>query len=263
MVKHSPLFKKVQRFRDYEEVARQIQQAIIDQHLRVGDKLPSQKELKDMFQVSQFTILAAIRILERSGLVYTKRGATGGTFVLEKNIDGFTQSLKLLLGIKRVTLEELAEFRLIIEGQAAYWAAKRRKTKDLKKMEVLLDTMRRLLPSNGSMEEIARIDMSFHLAVAEAVHNTLYGALMEAVNESFLKEVNSLVPQEEKTMVYADLVRIFEAIKARKARAAEKAVQKHITGFSKLLIRLFREKHASESNHSRRYVVERLYDDSK
>lgn len=64
-------------------------------------------------------------------------------------------------------------------------------------------------------------------------------------------------------MVYADLVRIFEAIKARKARAAEKAVEKHITGFSKLLIRLFREKHASESNNSRRYVVERLYDDSK
>jgi len=263
MAQHNLSFKRIGRSRSYEEVARRLRQAIIDQDLKPGDKLPSQKELMDMFQVSRFTILGAIRILEQSGLVYTKHGATGGAFVSERNTEAFTESLRVLLGVNEVTLEEIAEFRLIIDGQAAYWAAKRRSREDMRKMEALLDRMKGLLALEGSMEEAAEIDMSFHLAVAEAVHNNLYRALMEAIIECFLKEVDSLVPEEKKHRVYADLSMIFEAIKARKARAAEKAARNHIAHFSELLIGLFREKHLWGSGHSRRWMAERGYEASR
>jgi DNA-binding FadR family transcriptional regulator len=130
MPDETALFNKVQLTRSYEEVARQIQQAITDDRLKPGEKLPSQKDLMDMFQVSKFTIMGALRLLEQWGLVYTKHGATGGSFVSESNTEAFSESLKLLVSMQRVTLEELAELRLTIEGQAAYWAAKRRQPDD-------------------------------------------------------------------------------------------------------------------------------------
>lgn len=234
-------FRSVHPTRSYEQVARQIQQAIIEQRFKPGDKLPSQKELMNLFHVSKFTIMAALRTLEKSGLVYTKSGATGGTFVSEINTAGFSESLKLLLSMKKVPLEELAEFRLTVEGRAAYWAAKRRRKEDLREMEDLLETMARLLESNRRVEELVPVDMAFHLAVAKTSRNSLFLAIMETVHECFHR-IFSCVPQESWAKTYPDLLKVFHAIKARDANTAEKAIRQHISRSSRLITRQFREK---------------------
>ncbi|NIO04675.1 MAG: FCD domain-containing protein [Proteobacteria bacterium] len=243
MSKESSLFNKVQLTRSYEEVARQIQQAITDQRLKPGEKLPSQRELMDMFQVSKFTIMGALRLLEQWGLVYTKYGATGGTFVSESNTVAFSESLKLLVSMRRVTLEELAELRLTIEGRAAYWAAKRRRPEDIKKMELILDKMGRLLALNRPMEEMIPLDMSFHLVIGEASHNGLFLAIMEAINACFLEKAFSFIPQGKQEEDYGDLRNVLEAIRAGDARLARKIVRQHIARFNKLIVRTFSEKH--------------------
>ena len=237
-----PPFRKVQPTRSYEEVARQIQQAIVEQRFKPGDKLPSQKELMDQFHVSKFTIMAALRTLGKSGLVYTKSGATGGTFVSEINTAGFSESFRLLLSMKRVPLEELAEFRLTIEGRAAYWAAKRRRKEDLEKMEGLLDAMGHLLESDQPGEGMVPVDMSFHLAVAKASRNSLFLAIMETVHECF-HGVFSHVPQGSWVKSHRNLVKVFHAVRARDASGAERGIREHIARSSRLIIRQFKEKH--------------------
>ncbi|MBW2057643.1 MAG: FadR family transcriptional regulator [Deltaproteobacteria bacterium] len=236
-----PPFRRVQPTRNYEQVAQQIQQAIIEGHFKPGDKLPPQKELMNLFHVSKFTIMAAIRSLEKSGLVYTKSGATGGTFVSELNTAGFSESLRLLLSMKKVPLEELAEFRLTVEGRVAYWAARRRRKEDIARMEGLLETMAAILDSDGHAERLVPVDMEFHLAVAKASRNTLFLAIMETIHECF-HPIFSYVPQESWAKTYPDLVRVFQAVKARDARAAEKAIREHIARSSRLILRQFREK---------------------
>ena len=243
LLMNAPLFTKVQPTRSYEEVARQIQQAIIEQRLKPGEKLPSQKELMDMFQVSKFTIMGALRLLEQWGLAYTKHGATGGTFVSETNTAAFSESLRLLVSMRRVTLDELAELRLTIEGRAAHWAAKRRQPEDLRKMGTLLNRMKRLLVQKRPMEEMIPIDTSFHLAIAEASHNSLYLALMETINACFLEKVFSVIPQGNQEEDYTDLVKVFEAIKAGKASVAKRVVKQHIARFNKIIVRSLREAH--------------------
>lgn len=234
-------FRRVQPTRNYEQVAQQMQQAIIEGHFKPGDKLPTQQELMELFNVSKFTIMAAIRNLEKSGLVYTKSGARGGTFVSEINTAGFSESLKLLLSMRKVSLEELAEFRLTVEGRAAYWAARRRRKEDMKSMEDLLETMAHLLELNRQADELVPVDMSFHLAVAKASRNTLFLAIMETVHECF-HPIFSCVPRESWAKTYPDLVKVFQAVKARDARAAEKAIREHIARSSRLILRQFREK---------------------
>jgi len=243
MADEGALFNKVQLTRSYEEVARQIQQAIIDRRLKPGEKLPSQRELIDMFQVSKFTIMGALRLLEQWGLVYTKYGATGGTFVSESNTAAFSESLRLLVSMRRVTLEELAELRLTIEGRAAYWAAKRRNRRDMKKMEEILDRMGQLLALNRTMEEIIPLDMAFHLAIGEASHNGLFVAIMEAIHACFLEQAFSFIPHGKEKADYNDLSAVLRAIKIRDASVARKVVRDHIVRFNRLIVRGFQEKH--------------------
>src|SRR5271157_3190832 len=73
-------FEVVRRHKVYEAVAKQIERLILEK-LRPGDKLPSERELAEMLQVSRSSIRDAIRGLELKGLVEPRQGA--GTIVRE------------------------------------------------------------------------------------------------------------------------------------------------------------------------------------
>ena len=47
----------------YEYVVEQIQEAIIDGQLKVGDRLPAERDLKEMLQTSRSTLREALRVL--------------------------------------------------------------------------------------------------------------------------------------------------------------------------------------------------------
>ena len=67
----------------YRQVADQIQDLIIAGDLVAGQRLPSEAEMIPLFGVSRSTIREALRILSTNGLVVTRRGVNGGTFVAE------------------------------------------------------------------------------------------------------------------------------------------------------------------------------------
>ena len=78
------LFSPVQPERVSQLIESQLKEAIIKHHYRAGDKLPSERELAQMFCASRSSIREAIRSLERSGFVVVKKGVQGGAFVIEK-----------------------------------------------------------------------------------------------------------------------------------------------------------------------------------
>src|ERR1700690_4673296 len=88
-------FEAIRKNKVYEEVARQIERLILKK-LKPGDKLPSERELAEMLQVSRSSIRDAIRGLELMGLVEPRQGA--GTIVREISteslVNPFTNPLK-------------------------------------------------------------------------------------------------------------------------------------------------------------------------
>jgi DNA-binding transcriptional regulator YhcF (GntR family) len=61
------LFRVAKQNRIFQDVVEQIQEAIIDGHLKVGDRLPAERELKAMLQTSRSTLREALRVLEQKG----------------------------------------------------------------------------------------------------------------------------------------------------------------------------------------------------
>ena len=76
-------FKPLRSEKFAQEVANQIKASIFDGTYNLGDKLPSENDLAGMFGVSKVTIRQAVRILESSGILYTRQGIDGGILWLK------------------------------------------------------------------------------------------------------------------------------------------------------------------------------------
>ena len=93
----SQLFRAAKQNRIFQDVVEQIQEAIIEGHLQVGDRLPAERELKEMLQTSRSTLREALRVLEQKGLIEIKLGMGGGAVVKAVTPDLMVDSLDLLI----------------------------------------------------------------------------------------------------------------------------------------------------------------------
>ncbi len=106
----------------YQIIEDDIKNSIKDGKLKNGDRIPSENELKDKYNVSRMTVRQAINNLVNQGLIYRHKGK--GTFVcnmkIEKNIfgmQGFTEYMEL--NNKKVTNKVLS-FELIKPEKKIY-----------------------------------------------------------------------------------------------------------------------------------------------
>ncbi len=72
------MFQKAKQNRIFQDVVDQIQEAILQGRLKAGNKLPSERELQEIFQTSRGTLREALRVLEQKGLITIKTGVSGG-----------------------------------------------------------------------------------------------------------------------------------------------------------------------------------------
>lgn len=225
------MFRKASPRRAYEDVAHQIRDAIVQGRLQPGDRLPSQRDLKEMFQVSRSTVLEALRMLEEADLITVRAGASGGAFVSHATADTVADSLLLLLSLERVSLPELAEFRERLEGGTAYWSALRASEKDLKTLEQHVSNLRRLAAAKMPWPAFLAEERKFHWAVAEFSGNRPSFATMKAITRA-MEEAYSYISPGLYDKVISDISDIYEAIRTRQPELAEERMKRHIAFFN-------------------------------
>jgi DNA-binding FadR family transcriptional regulator len=89
------MFKQAKQNRAFEDVIFQIQEAILQRSLKVGDKLPSERNLREIFKVSRGTLREALRALEQKKLIQIKTGVKGGAIVCHMDTKLMSESLDL------------------------------------------------------------------------------------------------------------------------------------------------------------------------
>lgn len=163
----------------FERVAVQIEQRILAGDLRSGDRLPTERELAEQFQVSRTAVREALKILAQKGLVDMRPGR--GTMV----IDGASEALRHSLGlVMRLKLGEvggsnmLVEVREILEVEIAALAAAR--VTDSETM-VLREAVQTMDASLGDADAFIAADNQFHEALARATQNPLILALINSI----------------------------------------------------------------------------------
>lgn len=150
------------------EIVSIIKDNLLNNSLKPGDKLPTEKELMEQLGVSRTPVREAIKILEAIGVIQIKRGE--GMFITN-NLSHFTLNpLIFSLIMHSNNMDKLIEFRQHFEVLLMNMIILNRK-KNIDKIEEVYQSQVKRMNSNLSPEELATIDLEFHHAVLEATEN--------------------------------------------------------------------------------------------
>lgn len=148
------------------QVADQLVAAIRDEHLKPGDKLPSERELAQNFDVSRPTIREALAALELAGLAKSHKGR--GTVVTGSAAAVATWGVEVLPS-------QVFEARLAIEPALAALAAEKRYPEDMDMLEATLAKMEAAFAETGDYGS----DLPLHRAIARAARNPILEQSLE------------------------------------------------------------------------------------
>lgn len=222
-------FKTVEpdrRGRTSEEVVTQLRSMIHSGKLRLGDRLPPERDLARLLGVSRPTLRAGIRSLSAVGVLESRQGA--GTFVVKADespaLD--SSSLSLMASLHGFTSQEMFEARRALEMSIAGLAAER-VTGD--QLASLAEEMAGMYASLEVPEEYLLHDMRFHQMVAAASGNRILTALMNMVAAVLFDVRRKTVRRAHDLKESAEMHRkIYRAIRDRNPEAAQDAMRDHL-----------------------------------
>ena len=219
-------FERIQQVRAHEYVAEQIRRHISLRLIKPGEALPPERELAAMFGVGRPTIQHALRLLEASGLVEARRGRSGGTFVSQR--DGDAQALdELFVRVlhRRKELEDLLEYRRLIEPAVARVAARTRRAADVTAMRQAIEGM----AAATTEPDYMRHDTHFHIALARATGNAVLAHAIEEIRMK-LNDAMTLLPESDTwhRRISREHEELLEAIERGDAETAERVMEQHI-----------------------------------
>ncbi len=207
-----------------------IRDLIIKTPYNPGERLPPEREIAEMLDVTRTVVREALIMLEIKGLVEVRRGA--GIYVLDSSGSHNTDSSDANV-CNDAGPFELLQARQLLESNIAEFAALQATREDIVKMRQALQLEERELASSapGSSESG---DMQFHLAIAEATHNSM---LVELFRQSWQwRENNPMWIQLHSHLddsLYrkewlGDHKQILAALIKKDARAAKLAMWQHL-----------------------------------
>jgi len=229
------VFKPAKQNRIYQDVVEQIQEAILEGQLKVGEQLPPERKLIEMFGVSRGTLREALRVLQQKGLIEIKTGVSGGSIIKGVTSESFSENLAMLIRYQKVSLQDLADFREGIEGTVASLAAERATAEDIKTLTSLYDQSTAAFAAGPEHWDAAiRCDEQIHLALARISGNALFIAVLETVYLNIHTYYESYLPLNESVLAenINDLKIIIEAIVARDSTKANDRARHHVRKFA-------------------------------
>ncbi|MGE7773654.1 FadR/GntR family transcriptional regulator [Chitinophaga sp. NPDC101104] len=163
-----------------DDVAAGLQDMITGGTYAVGDRLPSEPELMQLFGVGRSSVREAVRLLVNAGMLRVQQGQ--GTFVTS------SQPLTGPLGRKLHTADyqELNEVRLLLEVKIAEKAALHRTREDLARMKTFLRAREKFAKA-GNVDATMQADVHFHTSIAVASKNSIMLELYQTIATHMLQ----------------------------------------------------------------------------
>ena len=147
-----------------------------------GERLPSERELAERFDVGRGVVREVLSVLEN--LRYLERRPNSGIYLNEAGRSSHeTLALfsNLNVNVSKERLAEAMEARRILEVQAIALAAQRRTDADLRSMREIVERFG--LAAENDLSSLATLDYEFHMAIFRAAHNLV---LMQLVTPFYL-----------------------------------------------------------------------------
>jgi DNA-binding FadR family transcriptional regulator len=221
-------FKSVKQSRVSEAVLAQLKEAILLGHFKSGEKLPSERELTEEFQVSRGVIREAIRALEITGFVVLRQGPTGGAFVTNLSFDHVGNAFLDLFLANKVSIPELAHVRYYVEPEVARLAALNATEEDKRRLVEAQEA--EFLPVTTATARINQLQRVHHI-IAESCRNHFFEAITKSMMRLTYEIVEAVDPDHQALHMPGEHQEIIEAVINGNADEAKAAMTKHLKKF--------------------------------
>lgn len=228
--KMEKIFTPVEHGKISQEVELKIETLILEGVLRVGEKLPSERELSKSMDVSRPILREALACLEKRGLITIRHG--GGAYIADIIGTVFAEPVVELIGRNTKAKSDYLEYRKEIESLTARMAAQRATDGDKALLTNIMQEMQDAHLSNDPERE-AKADVEFHSAIGECTHNIILIHTLRSCYALFSGDVflnRNLMYKEEnlrEALLYQHKA-IYENIIAGDANSTADAAAAHI-----------------------------------
>lgn len=193
------------------KVYKHIRDGILDGSYEIGDYLVETR-LADELEVSRTPIREALKQLELEGLVQS-----------------FPNRGMLVQGISDDDLYDIYTIRLLLEGQAAWWAAQRIEQEQLDKLAETLELME-MYTRRKDVAQLARLDTQFHDVLYSATNSRMLKHILASLHQNARRaRRSSLTVPERPNESLQEHKQIFRALESHHPEEAKVAMEKHVS----------------------------------
>ena len=183
---HVDFFIPAQTGRASEDVALQIEAAILEGRIAPGENLPSERELQGLFETGRGVIREALRALKQKGLIEVRKGAKGGAFVKQMEVANASESLALFLKQNHIPPEQVIEFRESLDKTITTLAiARGTKAEKESLLEKAVRLEELLRQPTQDPARISELDRELNLDMAMMTKNPIFEWIMSAIQLGF------------------------------------------------------------------------------
>lgn len=216
-----------------EKIASRLLSLIKERQLRSGEKLPPERDLAAMLQVSRSSLREALRALAIIGAVETRQG--NGTYITSLEPELLVDHLEYVVSLNDSTFAHLFEARKALELGIVTIAAQQVTPEELREMEACL---KRSEKTDEGYQAFLQADLEFHELIAQAAHNPIfqspYMASIRRLGRAS-RDRNSQIPGLPEQSLKDHRV-ILASLKAHDPDAAYAAMLQHLTNVAAKLM---------------------------
>jgi len=192
------LFEPVKAGRAGEDIALQLQAAIINGSILPGEKLPSERELQTLFKTGRGVIREALQVLKHKGLIKTLKGVKGGAYVQEPEADSVSESFAIFLRQNQIDPMQLIEFRESMDHSITDLAIARGTPEEKEALYAKSVKLTLEAAGNGStMDRVVELDRELNIMFARMTRNPIFEWIMRAVQLGYSSMDNTLYEDHE------------------------------------------------------------------
>ena len=179
--------------RAFETIVRHVEARVLTGELKIGDRLPGERELVTQFGVGRSSVREAMRVLESNGMIASRPGDPRGAVVLSPTAAPLRRLITRLTHSSASSLVDLLIYRMTLESSANSLAATRRSEADLLRLDEALERMR--VARLQGQAAFSQADLDFHDVVAQASGHALLQLSAEAVRQAIEQLISARIEE--------------------------------------------------------------------
>lgn len=173
----------------YEKVTHYVKERIKTGELRVGDKIPTERELSEKLELSRNSVREALRTMDNMGLIRCRQGS--GNYISGEMQQIIEETLCMMFMLKQISDIDVSQLRRAIDIQAMILAVRNVNEDDIYEIKQLLDRLDVI-----EVDESAFVDRDIHLLISKYSKNKLIEIIndtLSTIMEKFIFKARRLV----------------------------------------------------------------------